>query len=203
MEAIFILLLAFFAGLLWAVWNRKRGQGDKIWALMFMTLPLLMSMIHAVSREWGGVSALMIFVLTALSIGGMLLMWRPSWGEIFPHNKDTYDKDFAWGVRPVADFIAGYEYTKEVAEADDGREISWKSGAWIGRFAIYGLPLAIVCSVCAKSFAPIIALVLSSLWVGRIYERCFRTRKGSEDWIANAEKMTGFALGFILILSMF
>lgn len=195
-------ILAIITGLVWAVWNRKRGSGHKTLALIFMSLCILVANLHALASPSLSILVWSIITIGVSTVASMLLLFRPSWGEIFPHYKNTFNYDYAPGVKPLANLIAGFDYTQEVAEADGPRELFWKMGAWVARLGLYGLPLASVGAYCSHSLAPLVVMPLASLCVGFIYLRCFLNRVGSEDWIANAERKSGAILGFTYVMSL-
>ncbi len=182
--------------------NRVRGSGEEKYAAIPHKKTLTILVMGLLTALPLGIKAAMSgdFPVWALATGLVLhvvslqLLLRPSWGELFPHTTDTYAKDFAWGVRVLANRVTGYAYDAEVAR-DDVKETFWKMSAWIARFGLYGMPFAITTAILAGSAVWAVIWWVFSLWAGWIYLRALTNRQGAEDWIAKAEPGIGILIG--------
>ena len=201
-----ILMLAVPVAAAWSFINRVRGAAQEQyprWPAKKTTSLLLMGCASLVPvmaawrgyHEWGW-EALGVAVW---HMAGVQMVFRPSWGEIFPQANDTYMKGFAPGVRPLTNRLAGYVYDSDIA-LDDVREIFWKVSAWVARFGIYGTPLALSVCYVTTSILPLTVWWIGSLWVGWAYLRAFLNQK-NEDPVATAERLSAAIMGFLITIS--
>lgn len=197
-------LWPIIAGVACAYLNRVRGAGEaeypnwpeaKTTSILLMAVVCLPPMAGAYLRHYDGFDGVFAIIGT-MFVASLQLLFRPSWGEIFPHTKDTYQNDYAWGVRPMTRFLTGYAYTANIAK-DDLSEVVWKTVAWVSRFTIYALP-ALACVCCAtESLLPIILWPFLSVWVGLSYLRPHLDGDDG-DKVAVGERYSGFFVGFFI-----
>lgn len=188
----------------WGYLNRQRGAGDKkrdgwlnaiggktaaICAMGLITsihTNLVICLLH--DWHWGWNIAFTFAEVLAVNI-----LFRPSWGEIFPDTNDTFHEEFAFGVKRITNVITGYDYTAEVAQNDD-KELFWKTVAWTARFGLFGVPFAVLKCVASISVLPLVVWVFGAAFVGFIYRRN-RYAVIDGDWVAKAEKQAGSFVG--------
>lgn len=132
-------------------------------------------------------------------VAAFFALLTPSWGEIFVQPLDTFKKGYAFLVREIANMAAGYQYDEVVAK-DDVREMYWKMTAWVGRFGVYGLPLAGISAWLVQSPAVILTWIGLSLWAGWVYMRAYLNRKGSESETVDAERGVGALIGLYAVI---
>lgn len=198
-----------FAGLLASSWrflNRARGMGaaDRPKLLpnkaVILTLMALLSSAQTVVAANQNYADILAWWGYALVVGAEILavnlLFRPTWGEIFPDTNDTYQEDFAFGVREIADALAGYRYDAKTAGQND-KELFWKIVAWWPRFGLYGIPFAALKCAAAASLAPMAIWFFGCMFIGVIYMRARYGFDGQNSWIAEAEKCNGFFLGVL------
>lgn len=186
----------------WSFWNRKRGNGHKTLALVFMLLSLfLIQQLAFYIRSGSVIEGFYILGLLATDAAFLLLLFRPEWGAIFPQKLNTVSKSMAPFVREVATFLAGYQYDNNAAE-NELKSVFWKMTGWVGRIGLYGLPLSVVHCFIVGSIAPVFIWLAASLFVGFIYARSYITRKLHEDWTAQSEVASGAYIAFVLAVTL-
>lgn len=163
-----------------------------IFAMSLLSYGLTATTTYIVHPEAGWLIYTIQFII---EIAAWFLLCMPSWGEIFPYERNTLKEKFPKFVVPVANFIAGHV----PAVPSNDQQIFWKISAWMPRIGIYGILIVLNKAYSGLSLQPLLLWVFASIYVGFIYRRCYFVY-GEENWIEKAETRIGAYLAIVIAL---
>ena len=154
-------MINFVASFIASKADHWAGDGKKMVGYAFYTLAFLFPLL-AFMNSLGGYGLLVIpYVFLCVLC---LRKWG-AWGELFPDkDNDPLDPKHKWFYRCI-DAVFGKSH--KLLSDEDLR--TWKAIGWGVRYAIYGIPLALLYCYASFSLYPYIIIIAAGLVRGMIY----------------------------------
>jgi len=171
--------------------DRWFGTGYKMRGQFAGTTAIALPALYAFNMNYNVYDWLFALIIIGSSISFISLRQWGIWGELFPNGRrDVRTAKHKWFYRLCSRVLVMDERKEDIFGL-----MRWKRLAWGIRYSVYGLPVALLFSICGMTLAPFFLVPVAGFMRGTLYEYGLNESKGlpwCEFW---AGGMTMFIMG--------
>lgn len=169
-----MIIVVILSSIIMAYADRWFGTGNKLRGQIAGSIAIAFVSMYSFNQNYYAPDWVFIPILISSILAFLSLRQWGIWGELFPNGKrKARVKKHMWF----------YKLCQKVLRIDERKEdtdglIRWKRLSWGVRYAIYGLPIAVLFSICGMTIAPMIMVTVAGFIRGSIYEYGLNEGKG-------------------------